>query len=153
MNRDQANLAIAAGHSWAERKADTLLGEIPAHDWPDVWEDAWNPKLPFRESEVVAGDVKGLVAIASHAAAERWRELLREHRGEEDVEDEELDTEAEAERLLQAIRRDLPEGLHADREGERVMLLDRDGFERTVKTLEQAWRIVAEYEERRSLST
>jgi hypothetical protein len=130
-----------------------LSAEISPHDWPDAWRMEWEQALPFRGPEIEAGERNSVAAIARHAAAERWSELLIEARAGEDVEDDEHDLEAEAERLLSQIGTDLPPGLEARRVGERVVLADDEGFERTVQSLEHAWRVVAEFEEHRSLLT
>ena len=77
------DLARAAelGRSWAEQKADTLDGTPPA-DWPESWEPAWNGKLVG----ALAGSAKqsALVDIATHAAHERWVEIVEERRDQDD---------------------------------------------------------------------
>lgn len=151
MTREQAELATAAGHSWADRKAEALDGEVPAVDWAEVWLPAWAEALPFAATEVDDHDHRGLLAIANHAAAERWAELVAQHRAAEDYEDEELDEETQAEKLLEAVQNDLPHGLTADRDGARVYLRDGGGMERTITSLAHAWRVIAEWEEQRSL--
>jgi hypothetical protein len=151
MTREQAELATAAGHSWAERKVEALDGEIPAIDWEDVWLAEWAEPLPFDAREVDDRDRPGLLAIANHAAAERWGELVTRHRTEEDYEDEEQDEEAEAEKLLEAVQNDLPRGIVADRDGARVYLRDEAGMERTITSLQHAWLAIAEWEEQGSL--
>lgn len=151
MTREHAELATAAGHSWAERKADALDGEMPAIDWPDMWSPSWAEALPFSPLEIDDHERSGLLAIANHAAAERWAEIVARHRADEDYEDEELDEEAEAAKLLAAIQNDLPQGLIADRDGARVYLRDEAGMERTVTSLPHAWRAIAEWEEQGAL--
>jgi hypothetical protein len=153
MKRTHAELANSLGRSWAERKAEALSAEVSPHDWPDEWPGASEPNLPFLEDEVSADERRGLEAIARHAAAERWSELLIDGRAGEDPEEEEHDREAKSERLLAQIETQLPVGLQARRVGERVVLIDREGFERTVRSLDHAWQVVAEYEEHRSLRT
>jgi hypothetical protein len=150
---DLGDLAAATGRSWAERKAERLSGEIAAHDWPEPWQSSWDEALPLRTEEVPERERAGLLAIATRAAADRWRELVVERRYEEDVEDEEVDEEIGAADLVRALRGDLPEGLTVAQAGERAVFRDREGFERTISSLAQAWRVVAEYEERRSLRT
>lgn len=149
--KEQSDLATAAGHGWAERKAATLEGAIPAVDWPDTWSPAWGESLPFRSGEVDPQSVPVLLAIASHAAAERWAELVSEHRAEESADEEEVDLEIEAVRLFEAVRDALPEGLTVVRNGERVCLVDEAGKERTITSLEQASRVLGEWKEDRSL--
>ncbi len=152
-NDELERMARAAGYSWAENKADRLSGSLAAHDWPDVWEERWAEDLPAQKAELTALERAGLLAIATHAAAERWREILIERRDQEDVEDEEVDEELGAAELARTVARDLPEGLTVVQEAERVYLSDRNGFERTISSLAQAWKVVMEYEELRSLRT
>lgn len=152
MHRDDEGLAIAAGRSWAELKAETLeAGDVPALAWPDVWNPAWAPRLELGPGSVDDRARAAALAVANHAAAERWREIVRERRESEDVEDEEHDAEASALRLLSSLRDDLPPGLWADHDGARVFLVDGEGAERTVRSLDHAFRVIAEYEEHRSL--
>lgn len=151
MKREQAELATAAGHSWAERKAGNLDGEVPAIDWADVWRPSWAEALPFSPREIDDHERQALLALANHAAAERWAELVAQHRAQEDYEDEELDEEAEAEKLLETVENDLPQGLVAGRDGARVYLRDGGGMERTITSLSHAWRVIADWEEQGSL--
>lgn len=83
----------------------------------------------------------------------RAKALLVEHRYDEDVEDEETEEEIDAASLVRVVGRDLPEGITIAQEGERAVLRDREGFERTVTSLARAWQIISEYGERRSLRT
>lgn len=149
--RKQAEIARTAGFGWAEEKAEALQGEVPAVDWPDFWDPEWARTLPFRSGEVGEHDVETLRAIANHAAAERWAELVSERREMEDAADEEIDAEANAVRLFETVQDSLPQGLHLRREGERVCLLDAAGIERTITSLAQAWHVIDEWKERRSL--
>lgn len=148
---EAGDLAAAAGHGWAERKAATLEGAIPAVDWPDAWSPAWDESLPFRFGEIDAQRLPALRAVATHAAAERWAELVSEHRADESADEEELDLEIEAVRLFEAVRKELPQGLTVVRSGERVCLVDDAGKERTITSLEQASRVLGEWKENRSL--
>jgi hypothetical protein len=153
-HRDDEGLAVAAGRSWAELKAETLeAGDVPAVAWPDVWDPAWAERLELGPGAVDDRARAAALVVANHAAAERWRELIRDRRDAEDLEDEEHDAEASARRLLGLLRDDLPPGLRADHDGARVFLVDDDGGERTVQSLEHAFRVIAEYEEHRSLRT
>lgn len=136
-----------AGRRWAEERADILSGDVPAIDWPDTWEYRSDHDLELPE-EADANDAQAYRDAAHHAACERWAELLAEHRGEESVNEEETDAEAEAVKLVEKIRDDLPEGLEAAHDGPRVYLLDSDGFEMTVTSLEDTWRVVSEWEQR-----
>lgn len=134
------------GRAWAERRADVLLGSIPPVDWPDVWGAADNGPLPM--TDVDPRDLHTLSLMAEHAAAERWRELLKIHRADEDAEDEEQESEAFAVHLLEQLSSDLPRGLVARRDGERVYIEElATGRETTVDSLAHAWRVVAEWSE------
>lgn len=137
------------GRGWAERKAETFEGTIPAVDWPDTWSPAWGESLPFPSVEPQS--LPALPAVATHAAAERWAELLIQHRADESAEEEELGLEIEAVRLYEAVRGALPDGLTAVRDGERVYPVDDSGKERTITSLEQASRVLGEWKEDRSL--
>ena len=92
-----------------------------------------------------------LEAVARHEAAARWAELLGEHRADESAEEEELELETDAVRLFNALRQALPEGLSVVRRGEGVFLVDDGGMERTIVSLEQAFRVIEEWKESRSL--
>jgi hypothetical protein len=148
--RELGNLALAAGHSWAERKAETLEGTFNAIHWPDSWQHEWGDPLPLLDGEAPVGDLEALMATAQHAASERWEELVREHRYQESADEEELDYEARAVGLLEALEKALPEGLRVDREGERVFLVDALGREQTILSVPEAWRVVDDWRERRS---
>lgn len=147
------DFAIAAGRAWAEQKAEALEEEIPGPAWPDTWNPDWAGPLDLGPGPVDEHVRAGVLAVANHAAAERWRELVRAQRDLEDVEDDEHESEAQALHLLEVLERDLPPGLQVGHDGGRVYLVDADGTERTVESLEHAWRVVAEYEEHRSLRT
>jgi hypothetical protein len=151
MTNEQSDLAATAGRGWAERKVEALEGTIPAVDWPDTWSPAWGESLPFRSGEVEPQSLRALQAVATHAAAERWAELLIQHRADESAEEEDLDLEIEAVRLYEAVRGALPDGLTAVRDGERVYLVDDSGKERTITSLEQTTRVLGEWKENRSL--
>lgn len=139
--------AAEIGRAWAEAKADSLE-EMPAMEWPDVWDPVWAGPLPPPEANASKEEREALLAVANHYASEHWAELLTERRNIEDVEDEEHDDEARALHLLEAIERDLPQWLSAGRDGPRVYVQDtRTGMEMTVRSLEHAWRVVADWEE------
>lgn len=149
MNRDSYERAEAAGRSWAETKADMLRGNIPALDWPDLWQEGWAGALPFDESSTAPRDRAALAAAANVAAARRWGELVEQCRESEDVPDEETDEEADAVQLYEAVRAGLPRGLIAGRDGPRVYLEDTlHGTEHTVGSLEDAWRVIEDWRER-----
>jgi hypothetical protein len=148
--QELGNLALAAGHSWAERKADALEGTFDAIHWPDRWQQEWGDRLPLLDGEAPAGDLEALMATAQHAASERWAELVRDRRYQEGTDEEEWDYEARAVGLLEALEKALPEGLRVDREGERVYLVDALGREQTIVSVPEAWRVVDDWRERRS---
>ncbi len=150
MERDQARLAATAGRLWAERKAETLRDGIPAADWPDLWDDAEQGSLPFSSSELAGTRGAALETEALHAAHERWRELVVEQRNLEADQEQEPLLELDAVRLETALQNDLPHGISVGREGSRVYLEEtRRGMQRSVTSLEQAWRVVDEWEESR----
>ena len=60
--------AEAAGQRWAEVKAEALRDNVPALDWPDMWADAENGRLPFNSTGLPEGTWRSLEAVASHAA-------------------------------------------------------------------------------------
>jgi hypothetical protein len=149
MDRESYTQAEVAGRLWAEQKADMLRGNIPAMDWPELWLEKWAGKLPFDASSVAPRDRAALLAAANVAAARRWGELVEQCRESEDVLDEETDEEADAVQLYEAVRAGLPRGLVAGRDGPRVYLEDTlHGTEHTVRSLEDAWRVVEEWRER-----
>jgi hypothetical protein len=136
-----------AGRRWAEERAESLADNIPAVDWPDLWPRAWDGKLELPD-EVAERDALAYRAAAHHAAAERWVELLTDRRETEDAPEEEADAEAEAIRLVSLIRGDLPAGMTAGHDGPRAYLRDDRGMEMTIHSLEDAWRVISEYDER-----
>lgn len=151
MTEEQAALATAAGRSWAELKAEALRGVVLAQDWPDMWNDADSGPLPFKIEEAEAKDWSGLRAIANHVAHERWRELVSEQRALESADETEADLEPPAIRLEETLSADLPPGLEVSRDGPRVYLRDTStGMERTVTSLEHAWRVVSDWQEKRT---
>jgi hypothetical protein len=144
MRHEHVRDAEALGRSWAEQKAETLR-ELPAVDWPDIWEPRPGTELPFAK-ELSAAERESLLRVAHHEAAERWAELVTAEREIEDAADEEHDQEAEAIQLFEGLRDDLPAGLEARRDGPRVYLEDlATGRETTVTSLEHAWKVVAEW--------
>lgn len=146
MNREQVEQAEALGRVWAEQRAEALLGTIPPIDWPDLWTPADNRKLSFPQCD--ERELRALTRIAEHEAAERWRELLRVHRADEDAEDEEQALEVDARHLYEALAGDLPVGLVARQSGERVFIEElATGREMTVHSLADAWKVVAEWSE------
>lgn len=146
MNREQVEQAEALGRVWAEQRAEALLGTIPPIDWPDLWTPADNRKLSFPQCD--ERELRALTRIAEHEAAERWRELLRVHRADEDAEDEEQALEVDARHLYEALAGDLPVGLVARQSGERVVIEElATGREMTVHSLADAWKVVAEWSE------
>jgi len=151
VTKEQTDLAAAAGRYWANRKAETLEGAIPAVDWPETWRTEWGGRLPFDEGEVDPSDLPTLAAIASLTATERWEELVQARRAEEDADEVEIELEREAVRLFEQLDKGLPEGLRAMRDGERVYLVDEAGMERTITSMEQASRVLREWKETRSL--
>lgn len=150
VTREQSDLAVAAGHSWAEQKAEALEGAIRAVDWPSVWQAAWGGELPF-DAPLDLPVTETLLAIANHAAAVRWQELLEARQIAEAADEEELDLEVEAARLFEGVRDILPEGLTAVRRGERVYLVDASGMERTITSPEQTISVIKDWKETRSL--
>ena len=54
---EQRRLAEAAGHSWADSKAEALDGTIAAIHWPDEWDPRWLHALPFKRGEVLERDL------------------------------------------------------------------------------------------------
>jgi hypothetical protein len=148
---EQSRLAEAAGHVWAESVAETLADTIPAINWPAEWDTRWSGKLPFRPGEIGSDDIDRLIGVAARAAAERWSEILNARRSDESPIEQQFDEETRAIRLLEAIESDLPEGLTLERDGPRVYVRDEAGVERTIDSLEQAWRAVSEWRERHSL--
>lgn len=151
VSKERSELALAAGHGWAERKAEILDGAMPAADWPDVWSKKWAGRLPFDENETDPRELAALEVVANHAAAEHWAKLVREHRTVESAEEEELDQEAAAARLFDSVRGALPDGLVVQRAGERVYLVDERGMERTITSVAHAARVVADWKDQRSL--
>lgn len=149
MNREMYKRAEAAGRLWAEHKADLLRGNIPALDWPDLWQEKWAGSPAFDEAGVAPADRAALLAAAHVAASRRWGELVELCRESEDVPDEETDEEAGAVQLYEAVRTELPRGLVAGRDGPRVYLEDTlHGTEHTITSLENAWRVIEEWRER-----
>jgi hypothetical protein len=144
LNRNES--PMDAGRRWAEWRAESLDGDIPALDWPDEWPSAWNEALELPE-EVGERDAPAYRIAAHHAAAERWAELLKEHRDSEAVAEEEADAEAQAVRLVSLLREDLPAGLTVWRDGHDVYLRAPHGEETPIHSLRDAWRVVAEYDE------
>jgi hypothetical protein len=116
-------------------------------DWPDIWPWDWDEELDLPR-EVEQRDAPSYRAAAHHAAVERWTELLFEHRSAEPDMADEADAESEAVRLVELLRRDLPAGMTAGRDGPRAYLRDRNGREWTIGSVQDAWRVVAEYDER-----
>jgi hypothetical protein len=150
---EHADLAVAAGHAWAEQKAEKLADVIPASDWPETWDARFAGELPFSRDELSDRERYCLAAIAHHAAAERWRELVIQFRDQDDFEEYELEQEAQALHLLETVRDTLPDGLTIDHDGPRVFLVDSEGGERTVSSLREAWLAMDEFEQRRSLTS
>lgn len=147
---EQGDLAAAAGHEWAEEKAEALEGAIRAVDWPETWQAAWGGALPF-DAPLDVRATETLLAIANHAASLRWQSLLEARRMAEAAGEEEQDLEANAVRLFEGVRDTLPDGLTAVRDGERVYLLDANGMERTITSPEQTFGVVKEWKESRTL--
>ncbi len=149
MDHQSYERARAVGRTWAEAKADVLRGNIPAGNWPDLWQDKWAGQLPFDEAGLQQRERSALLAAANVAAAKRWAELVEQSRETEDLPEEENDEEADAIQLYEAVRAGLPRGLLAGRDGPRVYLEDTlHGTEHTVTSLEDAWRVVEEWRER-----
>lgn len=149
--KEKADLCVAAGRGWAEAKAEILRGSVPALDWPDLWDDAENPALPFAPHEIEERERRDLGQVASHSAHERWRELLTEQRDLEALEQEDHELEAGALRLEKALRDDAPPGITVGRDGSRVYLVNTaTGAERTVDSLETAFRAIEDWAETRA---
>jgi hypothetical protein len=157
-NNEEVHNATEAGKAWAESKADTLEGGMSPEQWPEVWDPRWVADGEVARWARQAGaelireaDFEAFKAAAHNAAGERWSELLSFAREREDVPDDELDQEVEAVKLVALLDQDLPPGLLVDHDGPRVFLLDPAGTERTVVSLPHAWRVIAEWQESRSL--
>lgn len=137
----------AVGRRWAEEKAERLRGIIPAIDWPEEWSRAFDGtfSLPEDVSEV---DGTAYRETAHYAAAKRWLELVEQQSDLESLVAEEAEDAVVAVQLLQSVLSQLPRALKAEREGPRVFIQDEDGAEVDVTTLTQAWRVVADWDER-----
>ena len=139
--------AVALGHAWADQRAERLRDRLPADEWPDFWDDADNGPLP---EDTDAEAQAGLGSVASRAAHERWRELTEHQRALEKIEEDEQALEASASDLEAELRRSLPQGIAVDRDGSRVFLQRQEtGDERTVSSLESAWRVIEEWSDSR----
>ena len=138
MRRDHVDLALAAGHSWAELKADALRGTVDGSEWPDAWDDKESPAVPFRKNELSPEDQLALSSLASHAAHERWLELV-------------IDSDAgevAASSLEGALRAELPDHFLITRDGPLLYLQNTlTGEEEPVESMRQAWRVVSEWQE------
>lgn len=77
--------AVACGRAWADERARSLRGHLPAEQWPEAWDDAANGSLP---SAADGAEQLRLSIAASHAARERWHELVVRQRSSESVEHE-----------------------------------------------------------------
>ena len=140
--------ALASGRRWAEAKAD-MLAEIPIADWPDEWDPEWNGTL-LDSGAVDARTRAGLFDLATHAAAERWEQLVEARRSRDDWRADIEEQEAAAARLHSAILDRLPQGLSASRQGARVFLLDEaEEREIDVTSIEHASRAIADWMQRR----
>lgn len=136
------------GEQWAEQRADDLRGDLPAIEWPDEWPVDWSGDIP--EADRLSHDeLSEQLDIAVYAAQRRWAELVTEQRDIEATADSERDDEAGALSLLVRIRSDLPDGVEVDHDGPRLFLREsrRGGRERTVTSLEEAWRVLREWGE------
>lgn len=137
--------AMALGHAWAAEKADEYRDRVPAAEWPDFWDDRDDGPLP---RELDAAERERMRRIANRAARERWLELVADQRAAESTEEDE--DEAAAAALESELRASLPEGVTAGRDGSRVYLSETErGMERTVASIEDAWRVVEEWSEGR----
>jgi len=141
--RSRLDEARAAGYAWAEGKVDRLDGEISAVDWPDVWQSAWDGRLPAELIVEDASQRRALFEEAHHAARDRWLELVLDRRDRAPVEVQDHDHEARARALVETLRGDLPPALVAAHDGARAFLQDVEtGEEWTIASLGHAWRLV-----------
>ena len=148
MKREYADLALAAGHSWAERRAEVLQGNLAAVEWPDAWEGSARLTLPFTRAEVTDEEWVALLSVAAHSAKQRWSELVEEQRALESPDEEQTELEIPAAALEAALGDSLPSGFMITRDGARLFLRNlHTGEEEDVVSLESAWRVVSEWQE------
>ena len=148
MRNDHVDLALAAGHSWAELKAEALRGTLAASEWPDAWDDRENPSIPFSKHELTATDWIALSSLASRAAHERWLELVIEQRSIESFDGDADDDEVAASHLEDSLRAGLPAHFLVTRDGPLLYLQNTfTGEEEPVESMRQAWRVVSEWQE------
>ena len=82
---DRSLDAVTLGHTWAEERAATLRDRVPAEQWPDSWDDAYDGPLP---TDADPSTELRLRMTASSAAHVRWRALVAEQRSSEACERE-----------------------------------------------------------------
>ncbi len=142
MRRADVQRARFFGERCALAKAEALLGQFPAAEWPELWRREWLGELEI--GDLPPAERRVLRDYANHAAAECWQQLLHTYL-ERDCRPS-LDDEARAVKLVETLRDDLPPELAADRDGTRTYLQDRQSGERLVVTsLRHAWRMVDEW--------
>jgi hypothetical protein len=143
--------AIALGRAWADELAERYRDETPAADWPDFWDDADDGPLPTNLRPEQRAAMK---RVAHRAAHERWIELVADQRAAESIDEDTLEREAAAAQLEATLRRAVPSAIGVGRDGSRAfLLLGKSGVERTVSSLEDAWRVVEEWSEQRRAPT
>ena len=143
---DQAE-ATALGRALADERANALRNTLPAADWPDFWQDTQDVRWPV---ELRGARRRTFAAAVERAAQDHWRELLAEQRAVEDIEEDPHEPESAAVQLEAVLRESVPPGTTCGRDGSRVYVLDTEtGMERTVTSLEGAWRVIEEWGERR----
>lgn len=144
MRRDDVRRARTFGERCAAAKAESLLGQISADEWPELWRREWLDDLGMAHLPEL--ERRSLRDYANHAAAERWTKLLDAYLDRQvalAVDDDEM----RAVKLVETLRDHLPPELSADREGARAFLQDRhSGEELTVTSLRHAWRMVDEWD-------
>jgi len=148
MRKDHVDLALAAGHSWAELKAEALRGTLAASEWPSAWDDRENPAIPFSTKELNPTDWIALSSLASRAAHERWLELVIEQLSLESFEGDPDDGEVAATHLEDSLRAGLPGHFVITRDGPLLYLQNTfTGEEEPVDSMRKAWRVVSEWQE------
>jgi hypothetical protein len=148
MTRAERESPADAGRRWAEEKCARLVGSIAARDWPEVWSRAFDAVLEVPE-EVSETEASSYREAAHHAASERWLELLLAQRDVEAADEVEIDDELLAEKVLAKVRGSMPAELTVARDATGVFVSDdRRDLEVPVSSLEDAWRVVSEWDER-----
>lgn len=147
MARERSESPADVGRRWAEDKVARLLGGIAARDWPEEWSYRFDEDLELPE-EVGESHAMAYRQAAHHAASARWLELLLQQRMLEAADEAEVDDELVAEKVLESVRDSVPRGLRVDRDATGVFISDDRGLEVPVSSLTEAWRVVADWDER-----